>query len=138
MTFYRPGGTAKAPNRQQDFVYTDAIDGATDWLPVSKGDTIAVNIARAALVFGTIAQSQIVASPIAPEAQVVLEQKMLGGPAPVTFPIDQWQNLVVATSRVAHRQGWVRLVVVNINNSDSTGVSMSLEIGRGQRTETPT
>lgn len=133
--FYRPGGTAKAPNRQQDFVYADFIGGATDWLPVSKGDSIAVNIARAALTFVTIAQSSVAASPLAPEVQIILEQKVLGGPAPIEFPIDQWQNLVVATSRVAHRQGWVRLKIASINSSDGTGVSMSLEIGRGQRTE---
>lgn len=128
--FYRPGGTAKAPNRQQDFVYADTIDGATDWLPVSKGDSIAVNIARASLTFMTVAQSKITASPLAPEVQVILEQKVIGGTDPIVFPIDQWQNLVVATSRRAHRQGWVRLKILNINNQDGTGVSMSLEISR--------
>lgn len=111
-------------------MYVDAIGGATDWLPVSKGDTIAVNVARASLAFVSAAQSTITATPIAPEVQVVMEQKVLGGSSPIVFPIDQWQNMVVATSRRAHRQGWVRLKVLNLNNGDGTGVSMSLEISR--------
>ena len=127
--FYRPGGTLRAPNRQQDFVFADQIGGATDWLPVSKGDNIAVNIARATLIFGSPASSQVISSQLSPEAQVLLEQKVLGSP-PWIFPIDQWQNLVVATSRRAHRQGWVRLNILNINNVDGSGLSMSLEISR--------
>lgn len=133
MTFYRPGGTAQAPNRQYDFVYTDnAVDGsnATDWLPINKGDTIAVNIARASILFQTPAQSQVTCTPIAPEAQIVMECKLLGGPAPITMPIDQWQNMVVATSRRAHRAGWARLRVVNINNSDGTGVMLAMQVSR--------
>lgn len=111
-------------------MYVDQIGGATDWLPVSKGDNIALNIARASLAFSSPASSKITATPIAPECQIILEQKVLGGANSIVFPIDQWQNVVVATSRRAHRQGWVRLKVVNINNSDGTGVSMSLEISR--------
>ena len=125
--FYRPGGTAKAPNRQQDYVYTDAIGGATDWLPVSKGNTLAINIARASIVFQSAAQSQVTTSPVAPEVQVLLECKTGGG---FTFPIDQWQNMVVATERYSHRGGFVRLRVVNINNSDATGVAMALQVNR--------
>jgi hypothetical protein len=128
--FYRPGGTAKAPNRQQDYVYADFIGGATDWLPINKGDTIAVNISRASIVFQTPAQSQVTASPIAPEAQVVMECRMVGGQLKIEMPIDQWQNMVVATSRRAHRAGWVRLKIVNINNGDGTGVLMAMQISR--------
>lgn len=128
--FYRPGGTAKAPNRQQDYVYVDFIGGATDWLPINKGDTIAVNIARASIAFQSPAESQVTTSPIAPEVQVLLECCMLGGQAPLTFPIDQWQNVVVATDRRAHRAGSVRLRVVNINNGDGTGVAMALQVSR--------
>lgn len=128
--FYRPGGSANAPNRQQDMVYADFINGATDWLPINKGDTIAVNIARASIVFSTPAQSQVTCSPIAPEVQIVMELKLLGGAAPIVMPIDQWQNMVVATSRRAHRAGWVRLKIVNINNGDGTGVEMALQISR--------
>ena len=128
--FYRPGGTANAPNRQQDYVYVDFIGGATDWLPINKGDTIAVNIARASIVFQSVAQSQVTASAVAPEVQVLLECRMLGGAAPITVPIDQWQNMVVATSRRAVRAGSVRLKVININNSDGTGVFMALQISR--------
>lgn len=128
--FYRPGGTDKAPNRQQDYVYADFIGGATDWLPIHKGDTIAVNIARASIVFQTPAQSQVTASAVAPEVQILFECRMLGGAAPLTMPIDQWQNMVVATSRRAVRDGSVRLKIININNSDGTGVLMALQITR--------
>jgi hypothetical protein len=128
--FYRPGGTDKAPNRQQDYVYADFIDGATDWLPVSQGNTIAVNIARASIVFQSSASSRVTTSAVSPEAQIMLECKMLGGAAPLVFPIDQWQNMVVATDRRVHRDGWVRLRIVNINNGDGTGVAMALQINR--------
>jgi hypothetical protein len=131
MTFYRPGGTAKAPNRQYDSVYTDAVGGATDWLPVNKGDNIAVNIVRASIVFNNAAQSVVTKSPVSPEVQVLAELKMFGGdPDGDAWPIDQWQNLVVATSRRSHRAGWVRLRVVNINNADGTGVAMALQVTR--------
>ena len=128
--FYRPGGSDKAPNRQQDYVYADFIGGATDWLPINKGDTIAVNIARASIVFQNAASSQLTTSPVAPEVQVLMECKLLGGAAPITMPIDQWQNMVVATDRRAHRAGWVRLRIVNINNGDGTGVLMTLQVTR--------
>lgn len=56
---------------------------------------------------------------------------MFGGDANnAAFPVDQWQNMVVATSRRAVRAGWVRLRIVNINNSDGTGVAMALQISR--------
>ena len=129
--FYRIGGTSKAPNRQQDFVFADTVDMATDWLPVSKGDDVAVNIARAVLTFGTVADSLVTSSPIAPECQVILEQKMLGGPNPTVFPIDTWQNMVVATSRDIKAQGWVRLIIKNINNDGgASGLSMALQVNR--------
>jgi hypothetical protein len=129
--FYRPGGTLKAPNRQYDFVYADFIGGATGWLPVNKGDTVAVNISRASIVFGTPAQSVVTKSPVAVEAQVLLELKMFGGEKDAeAWPIDQWQNMVVATSRRAHRAGWVRLRIVNINNGDGTGAALALQISR--------
>ena len=128
--FYRPGGSDRAPNRQQDYVYADFIGGATDWLPVNKGDTLAVNIARASIVFQNAASSQITTSPVAPEVQVLMELKVLGGAAPIVLPIDQWQNMVVATDRRSHRAGWVRLRIVNINNGDGTGVMMTLQVSR--------
>lgn len=131
MTFYRPGGGAKAINPQYDMVYTDAIGGATAWLPVNKGDTLAVNIARAALTFQTTAKSLVTKSAVAYEASVLMELKMFGGDADAeAWPIDQWQNAVVATARSAHRAGWVRLRVLNINNSDSTGVALALQVSR--------
>jgi hypothetical protein len=129
--FYRPGGTSKAPNRQYDLVYADFIGGATDWLPVARGNTIAVNICRSSIVFGSAAASVLTNNAVAPEAQIILELKMFGGdPDSAAFPVDQWQNLVVATDRRAHRDGWVRLRVVNVNNSDSTGVALALQISR--------
>lgn len=129
--FYRPGGTAQAPNRQYDYVYADQIGAATDWLPINKGDTIAVNIARASITFSTPALSTVIKSPVAPEVQVLLEMKMFGGEQSIeAWPIDQWQNMVVATDRRAHRAGWVRLRIVNINNGDATGIAMALQISR--------
>lgn len=129
--FYRPGGTAKAPNRQYDFVYADFIGGATDWLPINKGDNIAVNAARASINFVSSAQSTVTKSPVAPEVQILLEMKMFGGESDAeAWPIDQWQGVVVATDRRAHRAGWVRMRIVNINNGDGTGVAMALQISR--------
>lgn len=129
--FYRPGGAAKRINVQYDSVYSDAVGGATGWLPVSKGNTISINIARASLAFVSAAQSTITPSPLAPEVQVIMEMKMFGGDADASArPIDQWQNLVVATSRRAHRDGWARLRVVNINNADGTGVVMDMQVSR--------
>jgi hypothetical protein len=130
VTFYRPGGTANAPNRQQDYVYADYVGATTDYLPISKGDTIAVNIARASIVYTSPAASAVTCSPVAPEAQVVLECKMFGGASSLTMPIDNWQNMVVATSRRALRAGWVRLKILNINNGDGTGIQMSIQISR--------
>lgn len=112
-------------------VYSDAIGGATGWLAINKGDTIAVNIVRASIVFGSSAQSRVTKSPVAPEVQTLLELKMFGGDADdEAWPIDQWQNMVVATDRRAHRAGWVRLRIVNLNNGDGTGVAMALQISR--------
>lgn len=133
--FYRPGGSGSRINAQVDTVYTDALNGATGWLPVNKGDQIAINVSRASLVFNTPAQSLITPSPIAYEAQILMEMKLFGGdPDASARPIDQWQNIVVATSRRAHRAGWVRLRVVNINNGDGTGVVMDLQISRSGET----
>ncbi len=126
--FYRPGGSDTRINPQQDEVYADFIDGATGWLPVSKGNVIAVNIARASIVYGSAAQSVVTKSPVAPEAQILMEMKMQGNAE--AWPIDQWQNMVVATMRRANRDGWVRLRIVNINNGDATGVAMALQVNR--------
>jgi hypothetical protein len=129
--FYRPGGSASRINNQNDTVYADFVGGATGWLPVSKGNTISVNIARASLAFVSAASSTITPSPVAPEVQVIMEMKMYGGdPDASARPIDQWQNIVVATSRRAHREGWARLRIVNINNAESTGVVMDMQIAR--------
>ncbi len=124
--FYRPGGSASRINAQQDTVYVDTIDGATGWLPVQKGYTVAVNIARASLLFQSSAKSIITPSPVAPEVQILMEMKVDGA----TMPVDQWQNMVVATFRHINRAGWVRLRVVNINNGDGTGVIMALQVNR--------
>lgn len=132
MTFYRPGGSSKAINRQYDACYADAVGLATGWLPVNQGDNIAVNIARASIVFGSAASSTVTMSPIAPEVVVLLEMRMFGSdPQATAWPIDQWQNLVVATSRRASRAGWVRLRVLAINSADGTGINMALQVSRG-------
>jgi hypothetical protein len=129
--FYRPGGAAKRINAQYDEVYADFIGGATGWLAVNKGDTVAVNLARAAINFVNNAQSTVIKSAVSPEVQVLLEMKTIGGQSDAeAWPIDQWQNMIVATSRRAVRAGWVRLRIININNSDGTGVGMALQISR--------
>lgn len=131
MTFYRPGGSTKAINRQYDCVYADAIGLATGFLPINEGDNIAINIARASIVFGSAAQSTVTMSPIAPEAVVIMEMRMFGADPQVTlWPLDQWQNLVVATSRRAHRAGFIRLRILAINNGDGTGINMALQVSR--------
>ena len=129
--YYRPGGGTKPINPQYDMCYSDVIGGATGWLAINKGDTIAVNIVRASIIFSSSAQSRVPKSPIAPEAQVLMEMKMFGGDADdEAWPIDQWQNMVVATDRRAHRAGWVRLRTVNLNSGDGTGVALALQISR--------
>ena len=129
--FYRPGGSASRINAQFDTVYADTIGAATGWLPVSAGDALAVNVARAALDFESVAASTIKPSAIAPEVQVLLEMKLYGGdPDASARPMDQWQNVVVATSRRVNRDGYVRLRIVNINNGDGTGVVMDLLVNR--------
>jgi hypothetical protein len=131
VTFYRPGGSTKSINRQYDTVYADAAGLATGWLPINKGDNIAVNIARASIAFVNAATSTVTMSPIAPEATVLMEMRMFGSDPGVTaWPVDQWQNTVVATSRRAHRAGWVRLRILAVNNGDGTGINMALLISR--------
>ena len=128
--FYRQGGSATRISPQDDAVYADFIGGATGWLPVAKGNMVSINVARASIVFGTSAQSRVTKSPIAPEVQILLEYKMYGGPDAEAWPIDQWQNMVVATARRAHANGWWRLRIVNINNGDGTGVAMAMHVSR--------
>jgi hypothetical protein len=136
MTFYRPGGSTKAINRQYDCVYADTAGLFTGWLPVNRGDNIAVNIARASIVYNNAAQSTVTMSPIAPEATVIMDLRMFGAdqssaaPNAGIWPADQWQNMVVATSRRAHRAGWVRLRILAINNGDGTGINMALQVSR--------
>ena len=129
--FYRPGGYGDRINVQYDEVYTDFIDGATGWLPCNRGDWIAVNIARASIEFTSTASSVVTKEVTAPEVQVLLELKSIGGPQhKESWPIDQWQNIVVATGVRVHRAGFVRLRVLNINNTDGTGVAMALQVTR--------
>lgn len=129
--FYRPGGNDRRINAQYDTVYADFIGGATGWLPISRGNAIAVNVARAAIDYQTPAQSVIIPSPVAPEVQILMELKVFAAdPDASARPIDQWQNMVVATSRRAHRDGWVRLRIVNINSGDGTGVVLDMQVSR--------
>ena len=129
--FYRPGGSSQRINAQYDMVYSDVIGGATGWLPVSVNNSIAVNICRASIQFQNAASSKVTKSPVAYEAVVLLEYKQFGGDNNVeAWPIDQWQNTVVATDRRAHRDGWVRLRITNLNNADGTGLALSLQISR--------
>jgi hypothetical protein len=129
--FYRQGGSASRINAQYDAVYADFIGGATGWLPVSKGNMVAINISRASIVFGSAAQSRVTKTPIAAEAQILLECKMNGGDQnSEAWPVDQWQNAVVASARRAHGAGWWRLRIVNGNFTDGTGVAMAMQVSR--------
>jgi hypothetical protein len=129
--FYRPGGTGGRINVQYDEVYTDFIGGATDFLPVNKGDWIAINACRASIDFANPGSAIVTKVATAPEMQLLLELKTIGGQQDKEcFPIDQWQNLVVATGLRAHRAGWVRLRVLNINNVEGTGLAMALQVTR--------
>src|ERR1700723_463242 len=99
MTFYRPGGSTKAINRQYDCCYVDTAGLFSGWLPINKGDNISVNVLRASIAFGTAASSVVTMSPIAPEATVLMELRMFGAdqntasPLAGLWPIDQWQNM---------------------------------------------
>jgi hypothetical protein len=129
--FYRPGGTSGRLNAQYDEVYADFVDGATDFLPINKGDWIAVNACRATINFGSPASSVVTKVSTAPEMELLLEMKTLGGQKhSESWPIDSWQNLVVAIGVRAHRAGWVRLRILNINNVDGTGLAMALQVTR--------
>lgn len=129
--FYRPGGTSGRINVQYDEVFSDQIGGATGWLPINKGDWIAVNACRATLFYGNPGSSVVAKVPTAPEMQLLLEMKTIGGQKhEESWPVDQWQNLVVATGLRAHRGGWVRLRLLNINNVDGNGIAMALQITR--------
>lgn len=128
---YRKGGSSTRINTQYDEVYADFIDGATGWLAINKGDWIAVNVCRASIIFDNPATSVVLKATTAPEVQMLLELKMFGGDVDgAAYPIDQWQNTVVATGLRGHRSGWVRLRILNINNIDGTGVAMALQISR--------
>jgi hypothetical protein len=129
--FYRQGGNSKAINRQYDSVYSDAVNGATGWLPVHKGDTVAVNVCRASIAYGSAASSVVTKTAVAPECSVLMELKEFGGQSDAeAWPVDQWQNMVVAASRIANKDGWVRLRLLNVNNVDGTGVAMALQVSR--------
>lgn len=128
--FFRPGGSETRINAQYDEVFADFIGGATGWLPISKGNTIGVNIARATIAYDNAASSKVTRVAVAPEALVMMEMKTMG--LDDAWPVDQWQNIVVATSRRAHRDGWVRLRIVNLNtdNMSGSGVSMAMQVSR--------
>jgi len=129
--FYRPGGNTKAITRQYDSVYADFIGATTGWLPVYMGSVVGISITRASLNFVSPAQSTVTKNPVAPECVVLLELKAFGIQSNAeALPLDQWQNMVVADSRTMVMDGWIRLRLLNINNSDGTGVSMSMQVNR--------
>jgi hypothetical protein len=129
--FYRPGGTSGRINPQYDEVYADQVGGATGFLPINKGDWIAVNACRASITYQNPGSSIVTKETAAPEMELLLEMKTIGGQKDVeSWPIDQWQNLVVATGIRAHRAGFVRLRILSINNVDGTGLAMALQVTR--------
>jgi len=129
--FYRTGGAGDRINVQYDEIYADQINGATGWLPINKGDWMAVNACRASIEFKSTASSIVKKVVTAPEMVLLLEMKTIGGQRDEeSWPIDQWQNVVVATGLRAHRAGFARLRVPNINNTDGTGVALALQVTR--------
>jgi hypothetical protein len=129
--FYRPGGNVKAINRQYDNVYADFNGATTGWLPVVAGNWVGVNICRASIAYNNAAQSVVTKNVVAPECVVLMELKSFGVQSNVeALPIDQWENMVVADGRLMNSDGWVRLRLLNVNNGDGTGVSMSLQVNR--------
>jgi hypothetical protein len=129
--FYRPGGYSDRINVQYDECYADYIGAVTGWLPVNKGDWIAVNACRGSIEFSNPGSSVVTKIHSAPEMQLLLELKSLGGQRDEEcWPIDQWQNVVVATGLRAHRAGWVRLRILNINNLEGNGLAMMLQVTR--------
>ena len=98
--FFRPGGSSKRINTQYDSVYVDFVNGATDWLPVYFGNWVAVHVARASIMFSSPASSVVSKNVVSPEAEVLLEMKSFGGQKDEeAWPLDYWQNVVVATGR---------------------------------------
>ena len=129
--FFRPGGTVRAPNRQYDVVYVDFADGATDWLPVARGNLVAVNVCRASIEYTNAVVSRVIKTDVAPECVVLLENKQFGYMRDnEAWPIDRWQNLVVATSRRPSLDGWWRLRLLNVNNMDGTGIALTMQVNR--------
>jgi hypothetical protein len=129
--FYRPGGSDSRINAQYDEVFSDIIGGATGWLPVNRGDWIAVNICRALLTFVNTASSIVKKQASGPEMSMVLELKTIGGQTDdEAWPMDNYQNTVVSKGMVANRDGWVRLRILGINKEDGTGIAMALQISR--------
>jgi hypothetical protein len=129
--FYRPGGYGDRINVQYDEVYADFIGAATGWLPVNKGDWIAVNVCRASIEFKNPGSSKVTKETTAPEMQLLLELKTIGGQRDEeSWPIDQWQNVVIATGIRVHRAGFARLRILNINNVEGTGLAMALQVTR--------
>ncbi len=129
--FYRPGGSDTRINSSYDEVYSDQVNGATGWLPVNRGDWLAVNVVRASIDFVNAASSVVKKTPQAPQVVAVLEMKTIGGQADLeAWPIDRWQDLLVATGMQIHRAGFVRLRILSINNQDGTGAAMALQVNR--------
>ncbi len=129
--FYRAGGSLTRINVQYDEVYSDAVDGATGWLPVYRGNWLGVNLCRASIVFNNSASSTVKKTPQAPQGEVVLEMKTQGGQANnEAWPVDRWEDLLVSTGMQMNRDGWVRLRITNINNQDGTGFAMALQVNR--------
>jgi hypothetical protein len=129
--FYRPGGSDSRINAQYDEVFSDTIGGATGWLPVNRGDWIGVNVCRALLTFVNTASSIVAKQGSGPEMSLLLEMKTIGGQADnEAWPMNNYQNTVVAEGMVANRDGWVRLRILGINKEDGTGIAMALQISR--------
>lgn len=126
--FYRPGGTEGRISTQFDEVYADFVDGATAWLPISRGNQLGINIARASIEYINPASSIVTRSAVAPQATIRLELKTMGsGDA---WPVEEWQNEVVADQVLAKRDGFARLRITNIDQIEGDGVSMAIQVAR--------
>lgn len=128
--FFRKGGGAKALNQQIDVVYTDNIGDSTAWLPVTRGNWVAVNVCRSSINYSNPVASTVTKSVSAPECIVILEQKGGGEANAEAWPIDRWQNMLVATGRRVNFDGYARLRLVALNQLDGMGVSLGLQVNR--------
>jgi hypothetical protein len=127
--FYRPG-SGKRISRQEDEIFTDTEGNSTAWLPCQKGDVVGVTASKAALLTTpnpTIFTIQ--KFPQYPIATFILELKAGGALDIEAYPLDQWENALVAESVAIVRPGFFRVRVASIMGSFPSGESTAVASG---------